>query len=343
MAPGLRKEGGAHGVAGAYAVSGSLAGIEGPGKRTVTSLSLRRLDAGEDLSVLQSFEDLEQLELDHVADVDLGPLAGLGLRRLAVKYASGELDLGPLAQLPRLELLILANLRAVCVARLPFADTLRSLTVVNDDPALTGAPVKHVVEAVGWDDLSDLRALSVGVGGLHEMPPVELDLSFLRSLPALERLDMHTGIRHSAKTPSPLDPPFEGLSKRLSFVRIDAEDPEPVRRALCAYLAIDPDDVEASPVVYERAAARDSRPPWTTFELSDGSGWGTYGSLLRALGEGDDETEADALRRAKRRLRAADAQLLRRLDFDPESAGTGIAARLREDVEGALAILGLTS
>jgi hypothetical protein len=37
-----------------------------------------------------------------------------------------------------------------------------------------------------------------------------------------------------------------------------------------------------------------------------------------------------------------DPALLRRLDFDPEANGTGIAARTREDLEAALRILGLT-
>jgi hypothetical protein len=342
MPPGLRKEGGARGVPGAYAASGTLAGIDGPGKRTVTSLSLRRLGAGEDLSVLAAFGDLEQLELDHVQDVDLSPLAVPGLRRLAIKHASGVLDLTPVARLPRLELLILGNLHAVHVAPLALAGTLRSLTVINDDPALTGAPVKHVVEAIDWDGLGDLHTLSVGVGGLYEMPPIQLDLSFLRSLPALERLDMHTGIRHAGAGPSPLEPPFHGLSKRLSFVRIDAEDPEPVRRALCAYLGLDPDDPASAAVVYERRAASESQPPWTISELPDG-GWAVYGSLWRASGGSDGTTEFDLLREAKRRLRAGDAALLKRLDFDPESAGTGISAASREDLERALDILGLAS
>jgi hypothetical protein len=103
-----------------------------------------------------------------------------------------------------------------------------------------------------------------------------------------------------------------GLSKRLTFVRIDAVDPEPTT-------------------------------PWAVKQLSDGSRWVTYGSLLRGEDGAHDDSETDACRRARTRLRAADAALLRRLDFDPESAGTGISAASREDLQRALTILGLTS
>jgi hypothetical protein len=54
-----------------------------------------------------------------------------------------------------------------------------------------------------------------------------------------------------------------------------------------------------------------------------------------------DKTEHDALRAARKTLKEADPQLLRRLDFDPEADGTGIMARTREDLVAALAILGI--
>jgi hypothetical protein len=54
-------------------------------------------------------------------------------------------------------------------------------------------------------------------------------------------------------------------------------------------------------------------------------------------------TESEALRLAKAKLRAAHHPLLRRLDFDGESAATGISANTRGDIERALAVLGLTS
>ena len=41
------------------------------------------------------------------------------------------------------------------------------------------------------------------------------------------------------------------------------------------------------------------------------------------------------------RLKAADPALEKRLDFDPESSGTGIMASSREDLEAALRILGV--
>jgi hypothetical protein len=80
-------------------------------------------------------------------------------------------------------------LDAVRRAPLPLAGTLGSLTVLNDD-------VKHFIESIDRDEPGGLRGLVVRVGGLYELAPIELDLSFLRALAALERLDMNTGTRH---------------------------------------------------------------------------------------------------------------------------------------------------
>ena len=67
-------------VDGAYSASGTLAGIEGPGRRIVTRLELRRLAPDADLSILAAFTDLETLELERVQGIDLAPLAGLRSR-----------------------------------------------------------------------------------------------------------------------------------------------------------------------------------------------------------------------------------------------------------------------
>lgn len=178
MAGGLRKVGGTHGPEGMYAASGTLAGITGPGRRTVTQLELRRLGASEDLSVLAAFPQLEHLELLHVSGLDLSPLAGLPLTQLSIRDASG-LDLAPLAGLPALQWLTLLNLAGCAVApRLALAPSLSSLVVVNDDPGLTGQPVRAIIEAIDWAGLPALRTLDVRVGGLYEMRPIELDLGF---------------------------------------------------------------------------------------------------------------------------------------------------------------------
>src|SRR5262249_5966550 len=95
--------------------------------------------------------------------------------------------------------------------------------------------------------------------------------------------------------------------------------------------------------VSQRYEFREPPPPWTISALPDGEGWLVYGSFAREeRGEHDrSDTEYDALRRAKGRLRSVDAALLRRLDFDPENAGTGIFAASREDVEEALRAMGV--
>lgn len=320
VAGGLRKIGGTYGPEGTYAASGTLAGITGPGRRTVTQLELRRLGASEDLSVLAAFPQLERLELHYVSGLDLSPLAGLPLTHLSIRDASA-LDLAPVAQLPALQWLTLLNLADCTVAPLVLAPSLMSILVVNDDPDLTGEPVRDILGAIDWSGLPALRSLNVRVGGLYEMRPIGLDLGFLQALPDLTYLDAHTGLRHAGPGPSPFDPPFIGLPKHLTWLRIDADDPEPTRAALRAYLGIDP------------------APPWT-ITAHDGR-WMTYGSLFREERGTHDDTEYDAMRRAKARLLAADARLLRRLAFDPESAGTGIAAARRTDLEAALRILGL--
>ena len=228
------------------------------------------------------------------------------------------------------------------IAPLRLASTLRMLGVGNDDPDLTGAPVKQLIEALDWDALQGLRSLSIRIGGLYEMRPVEVDMGFLRSLPNLVYLDAYNGFRHVGPRPSPIEPPFDGLSKHLKFLRVDAWEPEPLRAALQAYLGIDPSDVEAGPSVVQRYEFEEPAPPWSIIEVPDGGGWCAYGSLLRdEPGEHDDDTEYDAARRAMRRIRDADRALLKRLEFDPESAGTGIGAVVRDDLETALGILGL--
>jgi hypothetical protein len=329
---GLRKVSEGH-----YIASGSLADIAGPGRRRVTWLELRSLRPGEDLSTLTRFPDVDTLELDYVDDVDLSVLADLALRRLTLAHVSG-VDLAAAAQLPALEILGILNVNDVVIPPLPLAPSLVGLTIINDDPDLDGRPVKETIEAIEWGRLGVLQTLTIRVGGLHQLAPIEVDLGFLACLPTLEYLVLAPGIHHAGRQPSPLEPPFDGLSRRLSYVRTEAADPDALEPALRAYLGPD-----AGLALKARRTTPAVTRPWSIGELPDGQGWVMYGSFFREEHGEHDDTEDDALRRARRRLRAADPALLRRLDFDPESAGTGISAASREDLERALMILGLTS
>lgn len=81
---------------------------------------------------------------------------------------------------------------------------------------------------------------------------------------------------------------------------------------------------------------------WTITALDEGQRWTTYGRLLRSANFATARTEYEACKQARKQLRVADAALLKRLDFDPENAGTGITAASRDDLARALAILELT-
>jgi hypothetical protein len=338
---GLRRDGGPRGAEGAYYATGALKGITGSGKRIVRALALRRLCPGEDLAVLRSFGDLKTLELEHVRDVDMCPLAGLGIEHLTITEATG-IDLAPLAELAQLRSLILGNMHDIDVPRLRLAPSLRLLVVLNDDPELTGQPVRQVIESIDWSRLTELRSLSLRVGGLYEMPSIEVDFGFLRCLPHLESLDMYAGLRHIGPSPSPTAPPFDGLSRKLTVLRIVGDEPAAVREALCAYLGADPDNPQTS-IVVSGGEDGDQRAPtasWTITGPIDGI-WTTYGSLHRAENGTAEDTEYEACKRAEERLLTRDAALIERLDFDPESAGTGIMAKSREDLERALKLLQL--
>jgi hypothetical protein len=150
-----------------------------------------------------------------------------------------------------------------------------------------------------------------------------------------------TSIAAKSQTRSDCRPRCAGLSRALTWVRVSATNPEEVRRELALYLRIDPDDLEASPVVYEPSDFVRPTVEWEIDEPVDTAGWSAYGSLLRHEGAMAESTEDEACERAEARLRAADAWLAARVDFDPESAGTGIYAPTREDLEQAMQILGL--
>lgn len=260
MVRGLRREGGRSSAPGVFSVSGTLAGISGPGRRAVTTLQLRGLGPGEDLSVLANFRDLKELELDQVRGLDLSPLTSLAaLRSLIIKNATG-LDLGHVTGLVSLESLGISDIDGCRIPSLALPPTLRILSIVNDSPSLTGQQVQQACGAIEWVHQSDLRALDIRVGGLHEMRPIEVNLGFLRLLPMLDHLDLHAGVRHAGPLPSPIEPPFEGLSKRLTFCRIDAWHPDLVRAALCAHLGVDSGAAESGLAVYQRPGVQPPAP-----------------------------------------------------------------------------------
>jgi hypothetical protein len=186
--------------------------------------------------------------------------------------------------------------------------------------------------------LGSLRRLHLGGEGNF------VDLGLLAELPQLELLEVR-GLRHRGPGPSPLAPPFPGLSLDLAGGLSEVDDEEAVRAAWeehrraagrtgesMSFRALwDPPADEAPEAAWEISAPAD-----------DGDPWSVYGSLWLASDGRDGETEYDALKVARRRIREANPALLRRLDFDPEANGTGIMARSREDLEAALRILGLT-
>lgn len=335
---GLRKGAGPD----AYVVSRTLEGVRGPGRRTVRELDVRGLD-GESvggISVLPAFGDLEHLTLERVCGVDLGPLAGLGLVSLRLLEMTG-VDLAPLGDVDGLEALTLMDVEGCAVpVPLPLPQSLRSLALNNDGPELSGEPIREIVEAIDWGRLRGLQSLSIGVGGLTEMEPIKLDLGFLRELASLEYLKLYRGVWHEGDEPSPLEPPFSGLSRRLHWVRIDAWEPERVKPALRDYLGLDP--TSGKPSVFQREPFTPPAPEWSIDAPEQaGERWSAYGSFARHEGGGSEVTEHDAARRARARLRRVDARLARRVEFDPENAGTGILTRSREDLEAVLRILGV--
>ena len=334
---GLRILQGTSPLDGLYEVSGSLDGVR-LGDRVVRTLTVRRLGPGttEGLRPLAAFRDLRRLHLERISGVDLTPLAGLDLEILDIQEVR-DVDLAPLALLDGLNLLQLVSLQDCRVpARLALPASLTMLGAAFLPPEYSGEPLKALIAAVDWDGLPGLQALDL-TG--DPFAPIEVDLGFLAGLPRLVSLAIEEGIWHSGQRPSPLEPPFHRLPRTLRNVRIEAWEPAVVKQALQHYLP------EAKIDVDQREHPDDDGDGDGEWELLPPKGsvreWSTYGSLWDAMDAGDDETEHDAMEAAKAKLRAADPQLLERLDFDHESDGTGVAAPTREDLARALQILGI--
>jgi hypothetical protein len=343
MASKLRKVPNSAADLGAYEISGSLDG-EVPGRRTVKDLHVKRLDGrfSQGLTALLAFDDVRRLTLEQIRDVDLDVLNRLSLDRLRIEHAGG-LDLRVLSLRDGLRFVDFIDLDDDCIVpdELALPSSLEHLGVTEGRAGRTGRQVQDLLEAIDWSRLTGLTSLYVRVGGLDAMPPIETDMSFLRFLPELKYLDLGH-VYHAGAGPSPLEPPFEGLSRKLERVITEAWDPAAVREGLQRHVGVPVDPTTGPGGIHQRRPYIPPPPPWAIHEPANaGSLWSAYGSLADAAGLTRDETESRALRQARARLRDTDPALLRRLDFDPESSGTAILASSRDDLVAALRILGL--
>jgi hypothetical protein len=124
------------------------------------------------------------------------------------------------------------------------------------------------------------------------------------------------GLRHRGPGPSPFAPPFEGLPLDLEDGICDVEDHEAVRAAWEEHRRA---AGRTGPSISFRALSADAVEPevaaaWQILEPEhEDDPWSVYGSLWLAAEGRDGETEYEALKVARRRLREADPALLRRL------------------------------
>lgn len=314
-----------------YDVSGSLDGVR-PGNRMVRWLSVKGLtrESREGLRPLTAFEHLETLELVGLSGVDLAPLAEVTTKRLTMTSLEG-VDLAPLARLGPLRILSIGNLRDCRVPEhLPLPTTLESLGLANDLPPDGGAPVKALIDAIDWGGLPELRSLDIRVGGLRSSDTITVSTRFLEPLRCLDYLRLDPGVW--------LDPPFEGLPPTLTSITVDAWDPDTTRDMLRRQLP------GAHVLVQQRFGPAPAVERWAIAPPEPGDDppeWSAYGSLADAAGDPSVETENQALRLARRRLRDTDRALAARVEWDQEADGTSIIASSREDLERALEILGL--
>jgi hypothetical protein len=320
-----------------YRISGSLDGIV-PGRRSVGRLIVGRFgpQASEGLAPLRAFSDLRELELEWALDVDLEPLTALALEQLRIADGRG-IDLEPIARIATLEQLsVIAPADCSVPSCWPLSPRLRQIMLIarNGDARF----ISDAVSAIPWSQLRSLEGLAL----MGEA--CRVDLGFLEALPWLRYLDVR-GILHAGRDGSPIVPPFAGLPGGLLGGLIEVPDDEAAGRAWLAHAGPpeghDQRGLGFRALHWPTEEARNARP-WAIREPDlDGDPWTTYGSLHHA-GQGQDgDTETDALRAARSRLRAADPALLRRLDFDPEANGTGIYAHSRADLEAAIELLGL--
>ena len=322
-----------------YKTSGSIEGLV-EGRRTIRNLRIRNAEGG--VGALGALASLESLVSDGGVRLDLDELAALPARCEFVALASlSETDLGRLRLPETVRMFGMSQPNEGClvtgVPQLP--EMLVDLGLSVDslaDANCSVAVLQRFIESLDWRRLSELERLDVVAYSHTPGYPLELDLGLLRCLSGLERADVF-GVRHRRSAgASPLEPPFEGLPKSLSWLRIDTELPvDELKAQIDAYLGC---DVSVEPLYLPRP----SDQPWWISESDTGSGlWLSAGSFASYFSGLDFDEEARALRHARGVIKRADAALLRRLDFDEDADSTMVMAKSRADMVAALECLGI--
>lgn len=304
---------------GEYQLRGGLAGIVGPGRRKVRILRcatpLTPENCPHGLEVLRAFPDLEWLELMGLDGLDTAVLGELGLKTLRL-FGPQNTDLRWLTGdgCPTEALLIQGAKRIQLPNRVVFPLTLREL-VWKWNSTLDGeCALPLLLERSNLRELRELRFF--WMGACYEgRGPDFVDVELLRCFPKLEVLDGENVVL--VRDGVPVLPPFPEAAPDVDV-----------------YPGFREHEQERWLNRSSREAAPDDEDP---VELV-GDRWIVDVSFAELLG--DYETlEASALRQARTRLRAADPELLRRLDFDQEADGTMISAADRADIDRIFEVL----
>ena len=321
-----------------YKTTGSIEGLV-QGRRTIRELTIRNAEGG--FAQLATLKDLARLSVEGGTGLDLASLASLPTQCGYVDFAAlRDTDLGRL-KLPETATMVgIFSPHASCaVSGVPGLPSRLMYLGLLAQGTSSGGVLQRFVDRVRWDNLGQLNRLDIHVDAQADGYPLEVDLGFLRHLPRLERADFF-GVRHRRSVgPSPLEPPFQGLPKTLSWLRIETELPEEeLKPQIDAYLGC---HVSVKPLY----PARPSNQPWWIYEPdADGSGlWIASGSFADHFAGQDASEEALGLRYARSLIKRADGGLLKRLDFDQEADGTMVMAKSREDMLEALALLGISA
>jgi hypothetical protein len=323
-----------------YKTAGSIEGLV-EGRRTIRELTIRNAEGS--LSALGALPNLETLIINGGRDLDLSELALLSETCDFVALASlTGTDLGALRLPSTVRSFGISSSDDTCVINqpllLPSGLTYLGLSARGQSSVHTLA---QVIQGVRWENVGELERLLMRAETTAAGYPLEVDLGLLRDLPRLERADIF-GVRHRRSAgPSPLEPPFDGLPKTLSWLRIDTELPSESLQAQLAEYLPGGGALDVGPLY----PARPANQPWWIYEPdADGSGlWVASGSLADHFADQDFAEESRALRHARAVIKEKDVALLKRLDFDQEADGTMIMASSREDLVAALALLGISA
>lgn len=303
---------------GEYQLRGGLAGIVGPGRRKVRILRcatpLTPENCPDGLEVLRAFPDLEWLEILGLEGLDTSVLGELGLRFLRLTGVE-DTDLRWLTGdgCPTETLWVEGARRVQLPDSLVLPSTLRELLWKRVAAVDGECALPLLLERSNLRELRDLKLLRIGARYEREGPAL-VEVELLRCFPKLEVLDGENVVL--VRDGVPVLPPFPeaapGVDVYPGFQ--DFMQERWLNRS-------------------SREAASDEDP----VELV-GDRWIVDVSFAELLG--DDETrEASALRQARTRLREADPELLRRLDFDQEADGTMISAADRADIDRIFEVL----